>query len=180
MVVWDFSSVCRISHKMFSKENPIAVFIFSLCFSDFFLVLLVFVFSFLSSSFPSNSHITSIFTCMLSLTRIMAEISHYCWPYDRNSVHCNVTWHCFAPNCQELLKEVSESVMATGHYNTYMLLLKVTEHIMCYCCCCSINCWISVFFFPLVFSALKVFSSLASLSIGCEMLLTFLSMRSFI
>jgi hypothetical protein len=28
-------------------------------------------------------------------------------------------------------------------------------------------------FFPLVFSALKVFSSLASLSIGCEMLLTF-------
>jgi hypothetical protein len=27
-------------------------------------------------------------------------------------------------------QEVSENVMATGHYNTYIMLLKVTEH-MC-------------------------------------------------
>jgi hypothetical protein len=116
------------------------------------------VFSFLSSSFPSNSPITSIFTCMLSLTRIMAEISHYCWPCDRNSVHRSMLpdialhpiarsssrsqWKCYGNWSLQYLHVVVE-----GHWTSVW-----------YCCCCSLNCWISVFFFFFgFFSMLKVF-----------------------
>ncbi len=70
-----------------------------------------------------------LLVCM-SLTRIMAEISHYCWPCDRNLAHWLMLPDIgLRPNCQELLKKSSENVMATGHYNTYMLLMKVTDHI---------------------------------------------------
>jgi hypothetical protein len=54
-------------------------------------------------------------------------------------------------------QEVSENVMATGHYNTYMLLLKVTEHICVIVAVVHSTAEFQCFFVSLVFSALKVF-----------------------
>jgi hypothetical protein len=70
------------------------------------------------------------------------------------------------------LQEVSENVMATGHYNTYMLLLKVTEHMCGIVAVVHSTAEFQCFFFFGFFS-IKGISSLALLSVGCEMLLTF-------
>ncbi len=103
----------------------------------------------------------------------MAEISHYCWPCDRNPVHwlmlpdialhpiarssSRSQWKCYGNWSLQYLHHVVE-----GHW-TYVW----------YCCCCSLNCWILVFFFFLGFFSIKGISSLASLSVGCDVLLTF-------
>ncbi len=71
-------------------------------------------------------------------------------------------------------QEVSENVMAIGHYNTYMLLVKVTEHICGIVAVVHSTAEFQSFFFSFGFFSIKGISSLASLSVvGCDVLLTF-------